>query len=749
MRVLGSPMDRAACYAGICLCMLVAIEEKAMAQAAPKGPPVVNVVAGKPVLLDLDKSRPGPVASIVLAGKGAGKYIATLRVKLTPVDSYADTFTLSCGGNARTFLGTDNPDPADSDYRLWTLPFTFDGKGRPALIVSCSGGQGMQDRPSHDLLLDRLDLKDIGPSYIESIRPGKVCYDPDTEIACDVTLHAPRAGMEVRAVESSGVAESREVAKAKAVEGKMTLKWNAGKGEYGREIRIELLQGDKVIDSARDYYSVIDNVWKVAVAATVEGMHMSDPRSVHCGAKTDEQLAQNINVGARATYGNFKESFAWAPDDVFNMTPTDETWISGQACYQHKRSRIFLMNKLLAENGIWPITYAKSAASGPGVFEFMRRHPELAISGFQSQFDQEYVEKWDKQVPGQDKTIFYTWMSCVIDITKPKVVDTAITEILNSAEMFGWRGARYDDHYSLWGQPGADLSTRNMERIFKLGRERDPRFVWGFNYLSSATPFGWPGGKSLGEPWKQGHKDASLPADPVNPRKGEIPTPYPEFAVACKNGGYIMNEEARGAWQGPGNSGGIGSYTYYAQLVTYEARLTRELGGHYGPIPFDQGAKSRFDEIYPDLLRLSARSHCYGQIHGGAGMLRFITRYSGLIYGIGLKPIPDPEPLLTVSAQPGLWWHNYCYSCDDGGTKKIVMHLLSAPRSDKIYANKDGEVTKVRGCSITYTGPENITKAYELSPFVEGYCRELPVNGKSVKPSDFYLWKTIVLELGN
>jgi hypothetical protein len=220
-----------------------------------------------------------------------------------------------------------------------------------------------------------------------------------------------------------------------------------------------------------------------------------------------------------------------------------------------------------------------------------------------------------------------------------------------------------------------------------------------------------------------------------------MPDPYPEFAVACKNGGYIMNEEARGAWQNRG------TYSNYAQLVTYEARLTRGLGGHYGPIPFDPAAKSAFDAIYPDLLRAAARSHTYGAIHGGRAMVQFLTRYSGFVYGTGLEPIPDPEGVLTVTAEPGVWWHNYCYTYQDGGSKKLVVHLLSVPRKDAIFQNTDGEVSKTRSCTVTYTGAGQVTKAWELSPFVEGFQRDAPVDGKNVKVSDFYLWKIVVLEL--
>lgn len=695
--------------------------------------------SGQLVRFELDKAKPGVPFTIPLSGQSAGKYVATLRLKVNPVESCADSFTLAIGNARRNFWGAWGVDPAAPDYRLWTVPFVYDGKGPLALAITPSRAPGLGGT-THELLLDRLDLQRVpGSTYIEAIRPNKVCYDPDEAITCAVTLHAPRPGLEVRATELLGLSDSRQVASVKTnAEGKVVLAWNAGKELYGREVRIELLQNGKIVDSASDFYNVIDNVWKVALQASVPGVHMTDPRSVHCGVKTDEQLADAVNVAARAGYGNFREAFAWAPDDAFDMTPRQEYWTSGQACYQHQRSRVILLNKLCRDNGIWPITYAKSAGSGPADFEFHRKHPEFNLGQFQSQFDQEYVEKWDRQVAGKEKTIFYTWMSCVLDITQPKLVDRAVSEILDSADMFGWRGARYDDHYSLWGQPGAELSTNNMQRIFELGQKRNPSFVWGFNYMGAGLPFGWPAGKALGPAWKE----PGGVGEPVNPRVGALPQVYPEFAAACKNGGFIMNEEARGANQNPG------TYSNYARLLTYESRLVRGLGGHYGPIPFDAAARSPFDALFPDLLRAASRSHTYGSIHGDTEMLQFLTRYSGFIYGSGLEPIADPEPLLSVKADQPLWWHNYCYTYTDGSAKRIVVHLLGAPRNDRIGANVDGQVSRA-GAVVRYLGPEKVTKAYELSPFIPGFGRVVPVTDQSVRPADFYLWTVLVLELGD
>nr|MDQ2731774.1 hypothetical protein [Armatimonadota bacterium] len=110
-------------------------------------------------------------------------------------------------------------------------------------------------------------------------------------------------------------------------------------------------------------------------------------------------------------------------------------------------------------------------------------------------------------------------------------------------------------------------------------------------------------------------------------------------------------------------------------------------------------------------------------------------------------PLDDPEALLQVQATPGAWWHMFSYLYEDGGSKSLVVHLINAPRNDKIDENTEGEVTRIRGSAVTYTGPGKVVQAWELSPYIEGFSREIPVTNNTVRPSDFYLWKTVVLRL--
>ncbi|HEY3397870.1 MAG TPA: hypothetical protein VGM19_09470 [Armatimonadota bacterium] len=706
---------------------------------------------GRALRVDLAQAQSGVVATLPLPPTVLpGKYLVSLRVQFAPTGAYSDGFTLGLGGGGPRFMPADCPDLQASDWRLWTVPVVVDGP-EPKLVLALDRSPYLTEPKTQAMLLDSLNVQRQGDqAFLVSVQPGKVMYTPGEDAVAQVQVRnlGPATTRKLRAVEIRDLGTVRPLGEQtvtlKPTDSQVVeFKWKLGPEEYGREIRVEMLDPTgKVVDRVGEYFHVADNVWKVAMRSP-SGPHMTNPSSIYCDIKTPEAWANYIGKqmpnAIRASYGNFTEWFAWAPDDVFFMTPTAENWISGQGCYQHTRSRIMDLMALYKREGIWPITYAKSSASGPPCFEFMRKHPEWSLGRYQTGFDQQFVRDWDKQIPGQEKTIFYTWISLVMDITQPGIVDAGINEILNSAEMFGWRGARYDDHYTYWGKPYDPLSTRNMQRIFDLGKQKIPGFVWGFNYIASWTTCVWPSPPLADAPWKQTLRDPALPADPSPPRFEKVPEVYPELKVACENGAYIMNEQAR--------EGSGGNYSTYARLLTNEARLVRSYGGHYGPIPFDPAPNSAFNSIYPDLLRAASRAHTYGNSRGGRDFLQFLTRYSDLIYGTSLTPITDPEAVLTVDAQPGLWWHMFAYTQKEAGHNRVIVHLLSAPEQDKIPDNKSGVVRKITGASVTYKGPGAVASAWELSPFTEGFSRALTPQGQTVKPADFYLWKVIVLEL--
>jgi hypothetical protein len=688
-----------------------------------------------------------------LVPQASGKYRISLRVKVEPPDACSDFFKLSYGGTEQTFLGTDNIDPQNPDFRIWTLVFvTPAAAAAPAkaeLECSVEAHRFKNEPRFSELLVDSVNVERIGgTASILGLRTSKVLYEPGEEASCDATLQnwsAVQTSAELRATEFSDLGKSREVGKQTVTlkpNENTTVKftWNAGQEEYGREIRIELLENGKPVDAASDYFNVADNVWKVAIRAS-GGPHMTHPDSVHCPYKTEEQWKKflaDFPAQLHATHGNFVEWFAWSPDDAYMMTPTEESWISGQGCYQHKRSRVIDLNKLYRENGVWPITYAKSAASGPPSFEYMRKHPEFHLGRYQCQFDQQYARDWNKQIPGQEKTIFYAWMSLVVDVTQPKLIDHCINEILDSSEMFGFKGARYDDHYTLWGKPYDELSTNNMSRIFELSKQRNPKFVVGFNYITNGCAWVWPPNPLPPDAWKTAAPDPKVLPDP-SPVKWAKDPDYPgEFTVACKNGAFMMNEEARGA------SGA--TFSYYARLLNHEASVVRKLGGHYGPIPFDAGATSAFNMYFPEILRAASRAHAYGNMVNST-FAKFLTRYSAFTYGTALEPLADPESVFRVDANPGVWWHLFSYNYKTADSRKAVVNLLSIPAKDKIAENTTGTCPRIHNASVTYAGPEHVLHAWELSPFLEGFQRELPLNGNSVKVPDFYFWKIVVFDL--
>ncbi|MDQ2732421.1 MAG: hypothetical protein M3Y56_12245, partial [Armatimonadota bacterium] len=299
---------------------------------------------GKLVKIDLGASKSGPLLRIPLPPTAAGKYRLILRLKFDPVDAFSDTFVVSAGDTTRSFTGADNPDRRDSDYRLWSMPFFFDAKGPCEARIALERPNTREPKTAA-VLLDTATVQTISQTaFIESVRPSKVLYVPDEEIACAVRLRNVKmtpVNMTLKASELYGLSLSRVMANQNVAlkpvgVTDIILKWKADAKEYGREAHVELLDHDQLTDTAEDYYNVANNVWKVAILAPVAGLHMTDPASVYCSAKTDDQLRKAV-LDARSSYGNFHEGFAWAPDDVLDMTPTQEFWISGQGCYQHQR----------------------------------------------------------------------------------------------------------------------------------------------------------------------------------------------------------------------------------------------------------------------------------------------------------------------------------------------------------------------------------------------------------------------------
>jgi hypothetical protein len=705
---------------------------------------------GRGCLIDLRQLKNNAVIQLPLPhALGSGKHRLVLRLRFEPADAYADSFSLSTATTAAHFMPSDDADPTQSDFRLWTL--------NAALEEPIQSLQIVLHRPptaepkTSSMILDCLRMEDDpDPVFIESVRMDKVLYVPLEEARCETTVFnasSLASQRRLRVVEEFDFSGSREVAHAEVeipAHARLTteLRWGVGQEQYGREARVEVHgTGAEPTDAQSDFFAVADNVWKVAVRAP-HGPHMTDPDSVHCPYKSDQawkEFLTSLAEQIHGSYGNFSEMFAWAPDDAFDMTPTQQKWISGQGGYQHLKTRIIELNQLYNQNGVWPITYAKSAASGPPSFDFMRRHPELGVTRYQSQFDQEKIRNWQLQVPGHDQTVFYDWMSLILNIVDPRVVDLAINEILDSAQMFGWRGARYDDHYTLWGKPYDAISTRNMQRIFDLGTQRHPGFTWGFNYLTMGTTCVWPGKPLPDDPWPSQPSNSLQAADPHEPHWQSMPEAYPEMKIAAANGAFFMNEEARSAQKG--------TYTDYARLLVHEARYIRNLGGHYGPIPFDHRAPSAFDAIFPDLLRLASRAHTYGDMWEDQRFRQFITRYSALIYGTTLTPLMDPESQLQVRCASGLWWHLFAYHCTIADSHLVLVHLLSAPGVDRINQNRSGLVPKLSGTTVAYVGQGTVTRAWELSPFQLEFSRGLACHGNQVEASDFHLWSMIVFEI--
>jgi len=206
-----------------------------------------------------------------------------------------------------------------------------------------------------------------------------------------------------------------------------------------------------------------------------------------------EQLA-----ATRRDYVNAVEYFAWAPDDMVEMSPDEEFWSSGQTNYRMHRETICRQIRLAHEQGVAVATYGKFVMSGlagwqtaydrPLDHRFQYNYPVgmwegVDVTAFDRRRDGDFaVYGRMPTVPGSQP--FNNWWASFLPINPdptPRMARIAAEECVRSIEMFGWDAIRWDGHIRAGGQCGRGL---------RHWHERGARGRWGHHRVAAAR---WPG----------------------------------------------------------------------------------------------------------------------------------------------------------------------------------------------------------------------------------------------------------------
>jgi len=478
-------------------------------------------------------------------------------------------------------------------------------------------------------------------------------------------------------VEGSSVIFREATDLGPGAEKELVVSWNVGDEEFGRELRIAIYSGSQLIASGTEYFSVADNLWKVAITGAVVGYLEPNLEKIE---NLDDYLEIKME-SARKRFINWIEYYAWAPDDFFNLTPTRERWWSATGPYRIRKEHIQKVIEAAHRHGIRSVTYAQPFATGWTTFEMLRKHPEMfaytsagqpapAYGTTFSTVAYDILRTHDMSRNLREEMPRYPPNSVFLNLADLKVVNRGIDEIIASQKMFGWDGVRWDNGfyvvranlYDFRGKPlssygdAEELTARN-ERLIKkrFWSEISPNFVIGHNSGISAM---------------QRH--------PMG------------FKEITSDGELFMSEGPRSFWQ---RDRAENVWSKYRDFITHEGDVGRKNGSHYLVIGLDN--QYLIDQLYLQILTFASGAHPYSyQYRLGDRSLpgeygKFITRYSCLMWDIErLSPLENPESTFDVDASRPLWWKRFARKRRLGEKHyQLVLHLINPPAQERIYSD--------------------------------------------------------------
>ena len=421
---------------------------------------------------------------------------------------------------------------------------------------------------------------------------------------------------------------------------------------------------------AAEYFNIAENFQRVAIFGG--GLATRD-------VVLEEETIRRDLIRAREQYFNATEYFAWAEDDMVEMSPETEFWSSGQTNYRMHEKTLQRQIRLAHEQGFAVSTYGKFVMSG---FEGWRtaydypRHHRAQYNYPVGMWNGVNVRHLDRRrdddftiyskLPRVEGNPFRNWWSSFMPINPdatPHMVRIAAEECARSVEMFGWDAIRWDGHPrgAGWAQTGrsgkyrqwASRQTQSLVRYFKdvVAREH-PDFRHGYNYLLIE--------KEKGHDWAV--------------------EDY-ELDELCRGGGLLMNESI-------GNASGGWTFAQVTRNLQTDGDLCRERGGYYLGISY---AKSRRDRIIESALWAAAGCRPYNEAMTRE-VRRYCTRYSRYTFDEHLRRLASPGKVIQPQGETRLWWEPFVYETPlKDGRRRLVVNLLNLPLKERRPARDSEE----------------------------------------------------------
>jgi hypothetical protein len=543
----------------------------------------------------------------------------------------------------------------------------------------------------------------------------------DQALRVDVTAHLEWE------IDAAGPEETETLELAPRAGGVAEFRLGKPAARYGHAFVAEVATNGAPFGAGQDFFNVCDDYWNVALIAA---MSLIWQQFDSFKPRPDFAWADSTVATWRRDYFNGFEKFFWAPDDFLELTPDRDIWWSGQARYLETKVGLQTLIERAHEQGLKAITYAKLTGCGPTGVEMARRHPEWVWqSGGTLSVDRNarQIAIWDITSTNH----WSGWVAVNYNMNDPKVVDIGIQELIASADLFGWDGARWDGNfdvakevYDLEGKRVETLTseqvdarnTENMRRTKERIRRKLPRYVFGYN-------------------WTQGNWAQSLATNPK------------ESTELCRGGGLIMNEYIN---QAEGVQHPLHRWDVFGPSVAADVEAIKKLGGYYGPI---LGSPDTADGRYQNVFAYAAGAHPYYHHHWGA----FMTRFGAYCWDTALERVPPEKAPEVVQGPDAAWWKHWVFWRPvDAVHRQLIVHLINPPAKPTVGEGKKKEdlPAPLENLSVRVPvatlGGWKVDRATRLSP-EPWLCETLETvigpEAVEVRVPDLAIWNIVVLDL--
>ena len=589
-----------------------------------------------------------------------------------------------------------------------------------------------------------------GPLYLERLSSllvtvtsvDKILYAPKQDALAGATVRnyaAEPLTADIRFSEITGLADSRVLGvKPVTVPAggtvNVTLPFNVGTTEYGRELLVEIVRDGQVVEAKSDAFSVADNLWKVAVGGQNGGSLATT------AGYSDATIAKEITE-LRAGYCNWFEKDFWAPDDWGLLTTAPgASWYSGQARRHENTEKMLLQVKTAHALGIKAITYGKCMAGGLPGWELARTRPQWFTVDAYGRTIGRPADVWDLEHWQEDNHQYhdfkYDWTYRWVDLRRLDALDYGIDQLIASTKQFGWDGVRYDSggfraHFvPLDGKvrfDGVDsYNARNMRRTKERMWNAQPGYLFGFNTNDPVSG------------------DTACPLLPTD-KYGH------EFREMMAGGGLWMFEGMRDKpdfW-------GRRTYKTWSDYARDMATTLRTLHGYGGQACCSYGDT----ELYKFVIGTMVGCHDYVGEHlrakGSENWGVFLTRWSQFLWDPRLRALPDEENHVIVQCDHPLWYKGFSNELVVSPTKRyVIIHLLNPPVHDEVAKTKDELPAPVVGSALTLIPDhaEQIVNALFIAPGTPNRAEPLPGASDRLGEMTFSLpridiWGMAIVEL--